>query len=66
MPCSERLENLKVLHLGHYAVNKMQLRALETGLELTKTYLSTTRAVRLASNIQSLREMSHCSLTPPQ
>ena len=29
MPYSERLETLKVLHLGHYAVNKMQLRALE-------------------------------------
>ena len=27
---SEKLETLKVLHLGHYAVNKMQLRALET------------------------------------
>ena len=25
-----RLETLKVLHLGHYAVDKMQLRALET------------------------------------
>ena len=30
MPHSERLETLKVLHLVHYAVNKMQLRALET------------------------------------
>ena len=30
MPPSERLETLKVLHLGHYAVDKMQLRALET------------------------------------
>ena len=30
MPHSERQETLKVLHLGHYAVNKMQLRALET------------------------------------
>ena len=30
MPHSERLETLKILHLGHYAVNKMQLRALET------------------------------------
>ena len=27
---SERLETLKVLHLGHYAVDKLQLRALET------------------------------------
>ena len=30
MPHSERLETLKVLHLGHYAVDKMQLSALET------------------------------------
>ena len=30
MPHNERLETLKVLHLGHYAVDKMQLRALET------------------------------------
>ena len=29
VPHSERLETLKVLHLGHYAVDKMQLRALE-------------------------------------
>ena len=30
VPHSERLETLKVLHLGHYAKDKMQLRALET------------------------------------
>ena len=30
MPNSERLETLKVFHLGHYAVNKMHFRALET------------------------------------
>ena len=30
VPHSERLETLKVLHLGHYAVDKMQLRALAT------------------------------------
>ena len=30
MPYSERLETLKGLHLGYYAVDKMQLRALET------------------------------------
>ena len=31
VPHSERLEALKVLHLGHYVVDKMQLRTLETG-----------------------------------
>ena len=30
VPHSERLETLKVLHLGHYAVDKMQLRPLKT------------------------------------
>ena len=30
MPHSERLETLKVLHLGHYAIDKIQLRALKT------------------------------------
>ena len=30
VPHSERLETLKVLYLGHYAVDKMQLRALKT------------------------------------
>ena len=30
VPQRERLGTLKVLHLGHYAVDKMQLRALET------------------------------------
>ena len=30
MPQSERASTLKVLHLGHYAVNKMNLRARET------------------------------------
>ena len=30
MPQSEQASTLKVLHLGHYAVNKMNLRARET------------------------------------
>ena len=30
VPHSKRLETLKVLHLSHYAIDKMQLRALET------------------------------------
>ena len=30
MAHSERLETLKVLHLGYYTIDKMQLRALET------------------------------------
>ena len=30
MPQSERTSALKVLHLGHYTINKMNLRARET------------------------------------
>ena len=48
MPHSERLETRKVLHLGHYAVDKMQL----------KTFSNSTRVVRLASNTQSPKEVN--------
>ena len=30
MPQSERASTLKVLHMGHYAIDKMNLRARET------------------------------------
>ena len=30
MPQSERKSTLKVLHMGHYAIDKMNLRAKET------------------------------------
>ena len=66
VPHSERLETLKVLHLGHYAVDKMQLRALETvywpGIK-TKTFSNNTRVARLAPSILSLKDVNHCSLT---
>ena len=64
VPHSERLETLKVLHLGHYAVDKMQLMALETvywaGIN---TFSNNTRVARLASSILSLKDVNHCSLT---
>ena len=65
MPHSERLETLKVLHLGHYAVDKMQLRALETVYwpRINKDMLKHYQSVRLPSNIQSPKEKNHCSLT---
>ena len=62
VPHSERLETLRVLHLGHYAVDKMQLRALETvywpgiNKDILKQYQS----------CKSLKDMSHCSLTVHQ
>ena len=60
---SKKLETLKVLHLGHYAVDKMQLRALETVYwpGINKDILN-TRVARLASNIPSLKDMNPCSL----
>ena len=43
----------------------MQLRhkRLYTGLRFTRTYSNTTKVVRPASNIQSPKEVNHCSLT---
>ena len=53
---SERLETLKVLHLGHYAVDKMQLRALETvywpGIDkdILKCYQSCKTCIRYSKS----------------
>ena len=52
VPQSERLETLKVLHMGHYAIDKMQLRALETvfwpgiNKDITKQYQSCKTCIR--------------------
>ena len=62
VPHSERLETVKVLHLGHYAVDKMQLRALETvywpgiNKDILKQYQSCK--TRLASNTLHLKDMN--------
>ena len=56
MPHSERLETLKVLCLGHYAVNKMQLRALETvywpriNKDIFKQYQSCKTCIKYSRN----------------
>ena len=58
MPHSERLETLKVLHMGHYAVDKMQLRALETvfwpgiNKDITKQYQSCKTCIRHSKSQQ--------------
>ena len=52
VPHSERLETLKVLHVGHYAIEKMQLRALETifwpgiNKDITKQYQSCNTCIK--------------------
>ena len=50
VPHSERLETLKFLHLGHYAADKMQLRALETvywpGINILKQYQSCKTCIK--------------------
>ena len=52
VPHSERLETLKVLHMGHYAIEKMQLRALETvfwpgiNKDITKQYQSCKTCIK--------------------
>ena len=65
VPHGERLETLKVLHLGNYAVDKMQLRALKTVYwpGIHKDISNSTRVARLASNTLSPKEVNHCSLT---
>ena len=65
VPHSERLETLKFLHLGHYVVDKMQLRALETVYwpRINKDILKQYRVTRLASSILGLKDVNHCSLT---
>ena len=65
MPHSERLETLQVLHLGHYAVDKMQLRALKTvywswgiNKDILKQYQSCKTCIKYLKSQRS----EHCSL----
>ena len=59
MPHSERQETLKVLHLEHYAVDKMQLRALETvywpriNKDILKHYQSCETCIRYSKSQRS-------------
>ena len=65
MPHSERLETLKVLHLGHYVVNKMQLRALETvywpeiNKDILKHYQSCKTCIKYSKSQRSEPLQSH-------
>ena len=65
MPHSERLETLKVLHLGHYAVDKMQLRALETvywpriNKDVLKQYQSCKTCIKYSKSQRSEPLQSH-------
>ena len=62
---SERLETLKVLHLGHYAVNKMQLRALETvywpgiNKDILKYYQSSKTCIKYLKSQRNEPLQSH-------
>ena len=62
MPHSERLETLKVLHLGHYAVDKMQLRALETvciNKDILKQYQSCKTCIKYSKSQRNEPLQSH-------
>ena len=65
MPYSERLETLKVLHLGHYAVDKMQLMALETvywpgiNKDILKHYQSCKTCIKYSKSQRSEPLQSH-------
>ena len=65
MPHSGNLETLKVLHLGHYAANKMQLRALETvywpgiNKDILKQYQSCKTCIKYSKSQRSEPLQSH-------
>ena len=65
VPQGERLETLKVLHLGHYAVHKMQLRALETvywpriNKDILKHYQSCKTCIKYSMSQRSEPLQSH-------
>ena len=65
MPHSERLETLKVLRLGYYAVDKMQLRALETvywpgiNKDILKQYQSFKTCIKYSKSQRSEPLQSH-------
>ena len=65
MPHSERLETLKVLHLGHYAAGKMQLRALETvywpriNKDILKHYQSCKTCIKYSKSQRNEPQQSH-------
>ena len=65
MPHSERLETLKVLHLGCYAVDKMQFRALETvywpriNKDILKQYQSCKTCIKYSKAQRSEPLQSH-------
>ena len=58
MPHSERLETLKVLHLGHYAIDKMQLRALENK-DILKHYQSWKTCIKYSKSQRNEPLQSH-------
>ena len=65
MPHSERLETLRVLHLGHCAVDKMQLRVLETvcwpgiNKDILKHYQSCKTCIKYSKSQRSEPLQSH-------
>ena len=65
MPHSENLETLKALHLGHYAIDKMQLRALETvywsgiNKDILKQYQSCKTCMKHPKSQRSKPVQSH-------
>ena len=65
MPHSERLKTLKVLHLGHYAIDKMQLRALATvywpgiNKDILRYYQSCKTCIKYSKSQRSEPLQSH-------
>ena len=57
MPQSERASTLKVLHMGNYAINKMNLRARETSTDQASAKTSRSH-ITDETSVQSLQELS--------
>ena len=63
MPESERKSTLKVIHMEHYAIDKMNLpKEQSTGLELQRTSKTPTTSVKSVQNLPGANKGRCCSL----
>ena len=64
MPESEGKLTLKVIHMGHYAIDKMNLRAKETVYwpGITEDIKNTYYQCQIVQNLPGVNKGRHCSL----
>ena len=63
IPKSERPSTLKILHMGHYAIDKMSLRARETVYwpGISQDIRHTIITVISVQSLEELNKERHCS-----